>query len=130
VVICHVDLLATVAAIVSEKLPDSAGEDSYNVLPALLGEKRDRPLREATVHCSDGALFAIRQGKWKLITGLGSGGWSQPSFTKPEPGGPEGQLYDLHADPGEMNNLWLEYPKVVTALTTLLEKYRLDGRSR
>jgi arylsulfatase A-like enzyme len=128
--ICHVDLLATVAAIVSEKLPDSTGEDSYNVLPALLGEKRDRPIREATVHCSDGDLFAIRQGKWKLITGLGSGGWSQPSFTKPEPGGPEGQLYDLHADPGEMNNLWLEYPKVVTALTTLLEKYRLDGRSR
>lgn len=128
--ICHVDLLATLAAIVSEKLPDGAGEDSYNILPALLGGKRDRPIREATVHYSDGGLFAIRQGKWKLITGLGSGGWSQPSLTKPDPGGPEGQLYDLQADPGEMNNLWLEHPDVVKELAALLKKIKDDGRSR
>ncbi|MBL7152602.1 MAG: arylsulfatase [Phycisphaerae bacterium] len=128
--ICHVDLMATVAAILREKLPEGAGEDSYDILPALLGRKRDRPIREATVHHSANGVLAIRRGKWKLITRLGSGGRSRPSSVKSEPDGPKGQLYDLRADPGETNNLWLEQPKVVEALNTLLEKYKADGRSR
>ena len=37
-VICQTDLLATVAAIVGDRVPPDAGEDSYNILPALLGE--------------------------------------------------------------------------------------------
>ncbi|MCZ6771970.1 MAG: arylsulfatase, partial [Proteobacteria bacterium] len=36
--ICLSDLLATCASIVGEKLPRDAGEDSYDILPALLGE--------------------------------------------------------------------------------------------
>ncbi len=49
---CHVDFIATVAAIVGDKLPDNAAEDSVNVLPVLLGEQRPSPIREATVHHS------------------------------------------------------------------------------
>ena len=37
-VICHSDLMATAAAIVGVTLPANAGEDSYNILPALLGK--------------------------------------------------------------------------------------------
>ena len=128
--ICHVDLLATVGAILGEKLPNGAGEDSYDILPALRGEKLDRPIREATVHHSSEGVFAIRRGMWKLISGLGSGGSSRPSRVKAEADGPKGQLYDLRADPGETNNLWLEHPDLVEALNTLLDKYRQDGRSR
>ena len=36
--ICHVDFLATVAAILGEKLPDNAAEDSVSILPVLLGK--------------------------------------------------------------------------------------------
>jgi arylsulfatase A-like enzyme len=36
--IAHVDLMATVAAILGAQLPANAGEDSHNILPALLGE--------------------------------------------------------------------------------------------
>ena len=43
--ICLVDLLATCAAIIGEPMPDDAGPDSYNVLPALLGEPRGGPIR-------------------------------------------------------------------------------------
>ena len=50
-------------------------------------------------------MFAIRQGEWKLELGLGSGGFSEPKRLKPEPGGPEGQLYNLAQDPGENDNL-------------------------
>ncbi|MBN2269829.1 MAG: arylsulfatase [Sedimentisphaerales bacterium] len=128
--ICHVDLLATAAAILGRKLPDESGEDSYDILPAMRGEKVDRLIREATVHCSGNDVLAIRRGKWKLITRLGSGGWSRPSSVESEPDGPTGQLYDLQVDPGETNNLWLEQPKIVEALNSILDKYRRDGRSR
>jgi len=50
--ICHVDLMATLAVLLEVKLPADAGVDSVNILPALLGEKRKTPLREATVHHS------------------------------------------------------------------------------
>ncbi len=60
--ICHVDFLATVAAILDEKLPDSTAEDSINLLPVLLGEKTSAPLREATVHHSARGKFAIGKG--------------------------------------------------------------------
>ncbi len=127
--ICHVDLLATAAAILGDTFPENAGEDSYNILPALLGQKLERPIREATVHHSGGGLFAIRQGKWKLISGLGSGGWTAPRGGKPKSAGPKGQLYDMQADPTEKRNLWLERPDVVKKLAALLAHYRKQGRS-
>jgi len=34
----------------------------------------DKTVRESTVHHSLSGMFAIRQGKWKLIDGLGDGG--------------------------------------------------------
>ncbi|MBN1421301.1 MAG: arylsulfatase, partial [Planctomycetes bacterium] len=127
--ICHVDLLATAAGILGVRLPDGAGEDSFDISPALRGEKLERPIRPATVHDTGGGVFAIRQGRWKLIPHLGSGGATSPRSRKPEPGGPEGQLYDLRDDPGETKNLWLEHPEVVKTLTALLEKIKRDGRS-
>ena len=127
--ICLSDLMATAAAIVGEKLPPNAGEDSYNILPALLGETLERPIREATVHHSVSGMFALRQGSWKLIVGRGSGGFTAPRKIKPKPGEPAGQLYNLAADPREEKNLYQEKPEVVTRLRKLLNKYRKEGRS-
>jgi arylsulfatase A len=128
--ICLTDLLATCAAILGDKLPENAGEDSYNILPALRGEKLEKPIREATVHHSGSGLFAIRQGDWKLIDGLGSGGFTAPKTEKPQPGGPTGQLYNLADDLGETKNLFKEKPEVVAQLKKLLEQYKEKGRSR
>ena len=33
--ICHIDLAATCAALLDEKLPDEVAVDSFNILPAL-----------------------------------------------------------------------------------------------
>ncbi len=129
-VICLTDLMATAAAIVGLDVPDGAGEDSYNVLPALLGERRDEPIREATVHHSGAGMFAIRQGRWKLVLGRGSGGISSPRWFTPPADQPQGQLYDLVEDPSEQANLWAQQPQVVGRLTKLLDRYRKDGRSR
>jgi len=59
--------MATLAALLDIKLPADAGVDSVNILPALLGENRNAPLREATVHHSAQGKFAIRRGDWVLI---------------------------------------------------------------
>ncbi len=129
-IICHTDMLATFASLVGEELPEDAGEDSYDVLPAILGEKLTAPIREATVHQSSRRVLSIRQGGWKLIPALGSGGFSRPSRRKADPDGPKGQLYDLAKDPSETTNVWKAHPDVVDRLTKLLGEYRSEGRSR
>ena len=129
-IICLTDLMATCAAIVGAKLPENAGEDSFNLLPALSGQKLDKPIREAIVHHSLSGMFAIRQGKWKLILGLGSGGFTKPQKIKPKPGQPAGQLYNLEDDLAESNNLWSKHPEIVERLTKLLQKYKEQGRTR
>jgi arylsulfatase A len=122
-------MLATVADLVGTPLPPNAGEDSYSLLPILLGNDLEAPLREATVHHSLNGMFAIRQGPWKLILGRGSGGFSQPQTLVPAPGEPEGQLYNLYDDPGETTNLYLNHPGIVARLQTLLSRYQDSGRS-
>lgn len=126
---CLTDLMGTAADIVNFKLPDQAGEDSYDLLPALLGRAR-APIREAVVHHSNQGMFSIRAQNWKLELGLGSGGFSIPAHLDPIPGGPQGQLYDLSKDPAESDNVYLKYPDVVARLTALLDRYREQGHSR
>ena len=131
--ICHVDLLATVAAILDHRLPDDAGEDSHDLLPTLTGPTAGQPIRHDVVHHSGNGFFAIRDKNWKLILGRGSGGFSRPSIIRPDqlkPGEPRGQLYDLADDPGERTNLYSARPDVVERLSGLLARYRESGRSR
>lgn len=123
------DLMATCAAIVGETLPDNAGEDSVNILPALEGTAR-APLREAVVHHSIEGKFAIRQSNWKLEICPGSGGWLSPTDEEARKLGlPALQLYDMTADIGERVNVQEKHPDVVKRLTTLLEKCVAAGRS-
>ncbi len=126
---CLTDLMATASDIAGFKLPKDAGEDSYNLLPALLGRAR-APIREAIVHHSNQGMFAIRSQNWKLELGLGSGGFSSPDHLDPAPDGPQGQLYDVAKDPAETDNVYLQHPDVVARLTTLLDRYRQQGYSR
>ncbi len=127
--VCLTDLLRTTAAILDVPLPSDAGEDSYNILPALFGHESKQAIREATLHQSGDGTLAIRQGPWKLCQALGSHGFSEPRTVKPQPGDPSGQLYNLADDPAEQTNLWLQEPKVVARLTALLAQYKSTGRS-
>jgi len=128
--ICLTDLMATCAAVTGAELPENSAQDSYNILPALLGKKLYEPIRDAIVHHSVKGVFAIRQGRWKLILDTKtSGGWVDPRGKGPEPGTP-GQLYDMLDDPYEQNDLWEERPEIVLRLTSLLEKYKKQGYSR
>lgn len=127
-IICLTDLMASACTIVGIDMPKDAGLDSWNILSALLGEKQDKPIREATIHVSQGATRrAIRQGPWKLISGKGSGGVTKVPH---QPNEPNGQLYNLDSDPAEQNNLYEKHPEIVQKLTELKEKYEKNGRSR
>jgi hypothetical protein len=69
--------------------------------------------------------LALRDGSWKFIPGLGSGGFiSTPHTREPGPGDPEGQLYHLGRDPAEQNNLYDERPEVVKRFMDRVRRYR------
>ena len=128
--ICLTDLMATIGEILDEDLPENAGEDSISILPTLINHQLDLPIRDTIINHSANGTFAIRQGAWKLIQGLGSGGFSSPQTVEPSLDGPTGQLYNLDDDPSETNNLYLEQPECVEQLTKLLDTYQDQGYSR
>lgn len=133
---CHVDLMATVAAILGAKLPDNTAEDSVNVLPVLLGERRSAPFREATVHHSAQGKFAIRKGDWVLIDAPGgddNGARGEPKWMKDERGytnhNQPGELFNVREDLPERHNRFADQPQLVGELKALLQKYKREGRS-
>lgn len=123
--VCLTDVFATLAEVVENPTPPDAGEDSYSFLP-LLGSDADDFARPAVVHHSSAGVFAIREGRWKLVLGDGSGGWEEPAgkaFAKPY------QLFDLQADPAESSDVATGHPDVVTRLTERLDSFRSAPRS-
>jgi arylsulfatase A-like enzyme len=127
--VCLNDFMATIAAITGYELKDNEGEDSYNLLPAILDAGYNKTIREATVHHSVFGNFSIRKGDWKLLLSPGSGGWSYPKPGKEEEGLPPVQLYNMKDDPGETVNMQAKHPEIVKELTDLLKKYIKEGRS-
>ncbi|MGJ8654558.1 MAG: sulfatase-like hydrolase/transferase [Opitutaceae bacterium] len=127
---CQTDLLATCAELLGKELPANAGEDSESILPLFTGEPVEFT-RKGIINHSVSGHFAYRQGKWKLLLAKGSGGWTMPNekTMAKVAGAPEGQLYDLDADPGEQNNLYLKNPEVVETLMAQLKEDVANGRS-
>lgn len=103
--ICFTDLMATLADVLEVPMPEGAGEDSLSFL-SLLRDPKGPATREVTILKANASV--VREGKWKLITHLGSGAVSRPRRHAPEEGGPAGQLHDLETDLGETTNLWSE----------------------
>ena len=124
--VCLTDVFATVADIVGAALPEDVAEDSFSLLPLLRGKDWARP-RAPVIHHSGGGMFAIRDGRWKLVAGNGSGGREKPSgkpFERPY------QLFDLEIDPSEKRNVYDEHPIIAMRLEQALERIRSRGRSR
>ena len=113
--ICQVDFLASFAALTGQPINTEAGPDSFNVLPALLGESKKG--RDHLVEHAQG--LAIRKGEWKLI----------PKQTQGK-NAIQQELYNLKGDLGETKNVAAENQEVVDEMTKLFDKVRSAGRSR
>lgn len=117
----HADLMATVAEILGAKLPPSAGEDGFSLVPLLRGQ--DQSVREHAVSCAMNGVPSLRQGPWKLLLASGSGGFNK------DRGGQGVQLYNLAEDLGETKDLAAHEPERVARMRALMEKLIADGRS-
>jgi arylsulfatase A len=141
--VCLTDVLPTVAAASGATLPAGAAEDGHDILAALLSGESSDPDRPI-VHHSLGGRFALRRGRWKAIFTAGAGGgFSEPSIGDLFKSGsgtalasapwdaahPDGQLYDLAADPDETTNRWQDEPSVVAAMYEDLKRICCDPSS-
>jgi arylsulfatase A-like enzyme len=115
------DLLPTIAALTGSALPPDA-TDGTNLGPVITADRDSVADDEAVIQSLQ--YLAVRDGPWKLIPGLGSGGFSSPATRPPGPDEPSGQLYHLGRDPAEQNNLYDERSEVVERLTEQLRQYR------
>ena len=98
----QLDVFATIADVVGDKLKPGEAEDSFSFAPAFQGKPFERP---PMLHHSISGGFAIREGDWKLILGKG---------TQAKPGGME--LYNLKDDSVESKNVIKAHPEKVKAL--------------
>lgn len=122
-----VDIYATLAALIDQPVSPSedVAEDSFNILPAILGTPHEQPLRPSMIVHSPNGNFAIRSGPWKYIEGIPSPALKKP----PQRDELRAQLYNLQDDPGEQKNIIDENPEVVKRLASLLNEHRSGGRS-
>ena len=118
------NLVATCSDLLGNHAPALQPEDSYSILPVLTGKVTRIKEQPAVIHSSSIGFYAIRKGPWKLITSLGSGGFSVPKEIQPKAGEPTGQLYNLHTDIHEDRNVYNQYPDKVKELTELLQKIK------
>ena len=128
--ISQVDFMATCAAILGVNLPAGAGEDSYNMLPALKAENTT-PIRRELLNISGGGGLALRKGDWKLILAGGSRGFTSPQTDADAEalGLPPVQLYDLSDDIAEPDkkNLYTDvyYQRKVKEMTAVIDSIKL-----
>jgi hypothetical protein len=113
-------------------------EDSYSMLPVLLGIQGDQTVRQYILQQTISLAMSIRSGNWKYLDHKDSGGndydkageWGMKPYKleDTDPDAP-GQLYNLESDPGETENLYSRYPEKVRLLKAKLEAFKKSGRS-
>jgi arylsulfatase A-like enzyme len=120
----QVDLPASLASLTGRTLPEGSAPDSFDVLPALLGDSRTG--RDHSVHHS--GRLALREGSWKYIP-AGPGPAVQTHTATETGNAPVDQLYDLAHDLGETRNVAAQHPERVKAMAARLRSIREAGRS-
>ncbi|MDF1659447.1 MAG: arylsulfatase [Verrucomicrobiales bacterium] len=148
------DLHATCAEIIGTTLDLGVAEDSVSWMPLLDADNEREFTRRPIVHHSVQGLFAIRDGDWKLVDGVGSGAGRfeiglkdaeavvirnedgsyepfsfQPILPEAKPDEPRGQLFHLGKNPREQINLYREHPEEVERLRGLLEEIKAADSS-
>jgi hypothetical protein len=127
-----VDLMATFAGLTGQRVPKEIAPDSLDLSAALL-ETTTNQLRNNTVLHGISDTLALRAGDWKFIptnsiakaSGMGRGAnaydqrFAANHITKP-------MLFNLAADPGEITNVFSQYPEKAAELQKQLEAIKKE----
>ena len=118
--LCFTDVLATLAAVVGDSLPEAEQLDSHNLWSALRNETLDQPVRQELIIGED----VVRQGPWKLIAGGGEGVLHRQygRGVQQAPLDPPNELYNLQEDLSETNNLYETNQEKADELGALLRE--------
>ena len=123
--VSQVDFLRSFATLTGQPLPDDAAPDSQDISPALLG-KSETGRSHIVEYASS---VSLRDGNWKFIPA--NGGVAVAKFTNTELGNaPVPQLYDLSADPGEINNVAEKHPEIIERLKSMSATIRSSGQDQ
>jgi N-acetylgalactosamine-6-sulfatase len=109
-VLTGVDFLPTVCALAGVKVPDDLQPDGEDVSDILLGASRPRQkpimwewrFNIAGDFINKSPMLAVREGQWKLLM---------------NPDGGRKELYDIPADPMQLNNQADRHPEIVERLS-------------
>jgi hypothetical protein len=124
----HIDLLPTLLDATNVAPPPDVKLDGVSLMPALSGDREEAsPGRTIYIQSHRGneprlhrAFAAITQ-RFKLVQPL--------AFGQPMPEDPVFELYDLPADPGEVNNVASEHPEEAAELKQGYEQWFRDVSS-
>ena len=131
--VSQIDLMATLAAVVGYALPDTAAEDSHDLLPLWTGATMASP-RTTHIHNTWENAYAIRDGDWTLIqakSGYHSKGYNAWERKREYPGddGNAAELFNMRDDVAQRTNLIDQYPEKAQQLAARLKQIRTQGYS-
>ena len=145
--VSQIDLLATIAEIVGQPLPEDVELDSISQLAEFAGTA-EKPLRvELMIMPNSPKHMAVRKGHWVYIPAKDEGGFQGKKVgdhllagaaTQPltrmvnsdvengriKADAPPAQLYNLKADPYQRVNVYEQHPEKVSEMDTVLERWR------
>ena len=101
-----IDVLPTFAKLAGAGVPTDRVIDGNDIWPLMAGTSGAKSPHEAYFYYRGTTLEAVRRGKWKLRRNKKNT-----------------ELYDLHADISEKNNLAENHPDVVERLTKTMEDF-------
>ena len=117
--ISQVDILASLAALTSGKIPSGRASDSQNHIKALLGQSEEG--RDHLVQQGINGMKAIRKGDWKYVPPGEVRNRIKIDVNVYDKIYEPGALFYLPEDPNERTDLSSRYPKIVDDMRVLLE---------
>lgn len=123
--VSQIDLFASLAQLTGATLAGAAAPDSFNILPALLGDSA-RGRGHLVEHAGSLSLIV---GRWKYVA-PGKGPKINTNTNTELGNDPGPQLFDLELDPGERTNVAAQHPQRVRDMAAQLDKIRAAPRTR